>query len=406
MSNTMPMGTRVKLSAMMFLQFMMLPVWFLPMFPYVGGMPGGDKWAFWCGLIMAFGTVSSPLFGMFADRFMNSERVLALCNFVGAVLLGYAYTVKDPQTLFVVLLLVMLFYMPTWSLTATIAMSNSTTEAFPQIRVFGTLGWVASGVFSVVGMKLLFFAIRRPPTSTLSAGATASRPGGVLAFFLPKTPPKAKGEPMSVADALGLRSLVLLKRPEFAFFTLFILLAMVPFMWYMVYNTAYLKEKGFQYLTLTTNLGQTFELIFMLLIPMILKKAGYKWAMVIGLAALTFRYAAFYLGASGILPAGDFGGILIHGLIFGLLIVGAQMYVDAKSPADLRGQAQGLMGLIMFGLGTVLSNNVFDRLVKSCTKADGTHDWSKPYLVALVMSAVLMVVMALLFNPRRDEQKA
>ena len=180
MSNTMPMGTRVKLSAMMFLQFMMLPVWFLPMFPYVGGMPGGDKWAFWCGLIMAFGTVSSPLFGMFADRFMNSERVLALCNFVGAVLLGYAYTVKDPQTLFVVLLLVMLFYMPTWSLTATIAMSNSTTEAFPQIRVFGTLGWVASGVFSVVGMKVLGIANFDTSPYIFAAGA--------IAIFRPAVP--------------------------------------------------------------------------------------------------------------------------------------------------------------------------------------------------------------------------
>jgi nucleoside transporter len=405
MSTTMPMGTRVKLSAMMFLQFMMLPVWFLPMFPYVGGMEGAGNWPFWCGLIMAFGTFSSPLFGMFADRFMNSERVLALCNFVGAALLAYAYTVKSPETLFFVLLLVMLFYMPTWSLTATIAMSNSTTEAFPQIRVFGTLGWVASSIFSVVGTQVLGIDKFDTTPYIFLGGAIASALGGALAFLLPRTPPKAKGQPMSVADALGLRSLVLLKRPEFAFFTLFILLAMVPFMWYMVYNTAYLKEKGFQYLTLTTNLGQTFELIFMLLIPVILKKAGYKWAMVIGLAALTFRYGAFYLGATGILPAGDFGGILIHGLIFGLLIVGAQMYVDAKAPSELRGQAQGLMGLVMFGLGTIVSNNVFDRLVKASAKADGSHDWSKPYLVALVLSAALMVTMALLF-PKPDDKKA
>ena len=38
MSNSMPMGTRVKLSAMMFLQFMILPVWFIPMFPYITKM--------------------------------------------------------------------------------------------------------------------------------------------------------------------------------------------------------------------------------------------------------------------------------------------------------------------------------------------------------------------------------
>lgn len=401
----MTMNMRVKLSAMMFIQYMMLPVWFIPMFPYVGGMEGGDKWAFWCGLVMAFGTLSSPLFGMFADRFMNSERVLALCNFVGAALLAYAYTVKCPQTLFFVLLVTMLFYMPTWSLTATIAMSNSTTEAFPQIRVFGTLGWVASGIFSFIGVKVFGIAKFDTTPYIFLAGAIASAIGGVLALFLPPTSPKAKGQPLSVADALGLRSLVLLKRPEFAFFMFFILLAMVPFQWYQVYNTSYLNEKGFEYLTITTNLGQTFELIFMLLIPVILKKAGYKWAMVIGLGALVFRYGAFYLGATNILPMADFAGILIHGLIFGLLIVGAQMYVDAKAPEDLRGQAQGLMGLVMFGLGTLLSNYVFDRLLKANVLPDGKHDWSKPYLVALVMSIVLMVAMALFFPKPKEETK-
>jgi len=127
MSNSMAMGMRVKLSAMMFLQFMMLPVWFIPMFGYVERLEGGAQWAGWCALLMGLGTLTSPLLGMFADRFMNSERVLAICNFAGAALLGWAYTIQDPRLLFFVLLATMLFYMPTWSLTATIAMSNSTT---------------------------------------------------------------------------------------------------------------------------------------------------------------------------------------------------------------------------------------------------------------------------------------
>ena len=409
MSDTsMPLNTRIKLSAMMFLQFMMLPCWFIPMFAYVNKMEGGAQWAFWCGMIMAFGNITAPLFGMFSDRFLNSEKVLALCNFAGAGLLLWAWKIQDPKMLFVCLLLVMLFYMPTWAITANIAMSNSTTAAFPQIRVFGSLGWVASAVFSVIGTKCLGIENFDSTSNIFLSGAIASVLGGVLAFFLPPTPPKAKGTPMSIADALGLKAFVLFKRPDFLVFGVLILLAMIPFQWYNVYNGQYLAEKGFKFLTLTTNLGQVFELVFMLMIPFILKKAGYKWGMVIGLLALVTRYGCFYLGATGV-NALDFGGIFVHGLIFGLLIIGSQMYVDAAAPAELRGQAQGLIGLITFGGGTLLSNWVFDKIlaaneIKDVATGAVTHLWTKPYLYAVVMAAVLAVLMAVFFQPRTEKK--
>lgn len=411
MATQMPMGTRVKLSAMMFLQFMMLPVWFVPLYAYVVKMsPEGSSWPLLCGLIMGFGTITSPLFGMFGDRVMNSEKVLMLCNFMVAILLGVAYTVTNPMILFIVLTLVMLFYMPTWSITATIAMANSTTEAFPQIRVFGSLGWVAAAIFSIVGTKAFGIANFDSTPFIFVGGAIAGVAGGILAFFLPATPPPAKGQPMSIVDTLGLRALVLFKRYDFAVFATLILLAMIPFQWYNVYGGQYLKEKGFEYLTLTMNIGQVFELIFMLMIPLILKKAGYKWGMVIGIGALVVRYIAFYLGASQGLVAGDYGGILVHGLIFGLLIVGSQMYVDAAAPEELRGQAQGLIGLIMFGLGTLLSNFAFEKILKN-NEIPGTsgettlHDWTQPYLIALGISIVLMIAMAVLFKPAAKVEK-
>ena len=403
----MPVQMRIKLSAMMFLQFMMLPVWFVPMFPYVQNLPGGAQWAFWCGMIMGFGTLASPLFGMFADRFLNAEKVLALCNFICAGLLGGCYFVKDPAVLFFLLLAVMVVYMPSWSLTATIAMANSTTAAFPQIRVFGSLGWVASAIFSIVGVKVLGIADFDSTPCIFAAGAIAAALGGILAFMLPATPPKAKGTPMSIVDALGLRALSLFKDPVFFIFATLLFLAMIPFQWYMVYNPAYLQESGFKYLTVTMNLGQVGELCFMLLIPVILKKFGYKWAMVIGLCALTFRYACFYGSAAAGMAALDFGGILVHGLIFGLLIIGAQMYVDDFAPPELRNQAQGLVMLITGGIGVFASNFVFQKLLDANVREGGGHNWSAPFLVALVAAVVLTALMAICFNPKKkdDAQK-
>ena len=413
MSGSMSIGMRFKLSAMMFLQFMMLPVWFIPMYAYVKSMPDGGNWAFWCGIIMGLGTFSSPLIGMFADRFLNSERVLSICNFICGALLIWATYIKSPSLLFWVLLGAKIFYMPSWSLTATISMANSTREAFPTIRVFGSLGWVAAAVFSIVGTK--YFGIKNfdsTPYIFLCGGGTAIV-AGILSLFLPATPPQAKGKPMSAIDALGLRALVLLKDPMFCIFAVLILLVMIPFQWYMVYNGTFLKEQGFQYQTAIMNIGQVFEIIFMLLIPIILKKLGYKWAMVMGFAALIFRYICFY----GAVKLGyqwlDFGGILIHGLIFGLLVVGSQMYVDVAAPAELRNQAQGLINLILSGAGAFLSNLVFEKVLNAnvvekaataTTPATTVHNWESPYLLALGMAIVLTIALAVLFNPKKEEQ--
>ena len=392
----------VLLSAMMFVQFLMLPVWFVPILPYVQSLEGGSSWVLWCGLVMGFGTFASPLVGMFADRFLNAERVLALCNFAGAAILAVAFFVRSPAVLFVLLLLAMCFYMPTWSLTAAVGMAHLPREKFPGIRVFGTLGWVASGVFSYAGAK--WFGVQDFDSTPwiFAAGSFASVVGALLALVLPPTPPSAKGEPMSVVDALGLRALVLFRRREFCVFAVLLLLAMVPFQWYNVYCAAYLKESGFKFLTITLNLGQVGEIGFMLLVPRIVSKWGYKAALTIGLCALAFRNAAFAASSGLGFAAGDFCGILIHGLIFGLLIVGSQMYIDDNAPKELRNQAQGLVNLLTAGLGVFVSNGIFDAIL--APRADGSRAWTFAYLVAFSVAVLAAVLSTALHAKARPEE--
>ena len=99
----------VVLATMMFLEYMAMPVWFVPMLPYVKSLQGGENWTLWCGLILGIGTFASPLVGMFADRRLNAESVLAICYFASAALLSCAFFVTSPALLFVVLLATMLF---------------------------------------------------------------------------------------------------------------------------------------------------------------------------------------------------------------------------------------------------------------------------------------------------------
>ncbi len=126
--------------------------------------------------------------------------------------------------------------------------------------------------------------------------------------------------------------------------------------------------------------------------------------MVIGLGALTFRYGCFYASAAAGIAAFDFGGILVHGLIFGLLVIGAQMYVDDFAPAELRNQAQGLVMLITGGIGVFASNFVFQKILDANVK-EGGHNWTQPFLIALIAAAVLMILMAICFNPKKKDAK-
>ncbi|MCK5835387.1 MAG: MFS transporter, partial [Lentisphaeria bacterium] len=310
----MPTGIRVRLSLMMFLQFMLFAVWFPQLSTYAGKMGiTGIQLSFIISA-MAIGCLASPIVGMIADRHFASQKVLATLNGLCAIFLFLSATTTNPSVLFVYMLLAMICYMPSWGLTSAIAMANSPAEKFPQIRVFGSIGWVASGLFSLIAIKIFGVETFDGTTLPLYCGAGASVVAAILALTIPNTPPPAKGQPASVVDALGLRAFTLMKDFRFFVFIIISTLVMIPFSIYWSYCGVFLKEKGFEMLTLTMNWGQAAEMVFMLLIPIALKKLGVKKSMILGLIALVVRYVAFWWGAGHDVESLYYVGILVHGL--------------------------------------------------------------------------------------------
>ncbi|MGD0899087.1 MAG: MFS transporter [Thermoguttaceae bacterium] len=398
------LGVRIRLSAMMFLQYLMLAVWFVPLAAYLDKLQMSGLQKAWILSSMALGCLASPLIGMVADRHFASERVLATLNLAAAVLLAAAARVTSPAMVFILLLAVMLCYMPTWGLTSAIAMSHSPAEKFPQIRVFGSIGWVAAGLFSLVA-RWAFGATIDGTAATLYCGAAAGLVAALAALALPHTPPPAKGQPASVLDVLGLRSLVLLKNFSFAVFILTYFLVMIPFSIYWSYGSAFLNDKGFKFITVTMNWGQVAEMVFMLLIPLVIAKVGVKWAMTIGLAALVVRYVSFLLGEMYSQTWLYFLAILVHGLIFGFYFVGGQIYVDRVAPKEMRAQAQGFVFLAGFGIGLGAGNFINGWLIDAYTTA-GVRDWQTIWTVTAVTSVVLLLAFAALFHWRPSPEPA
>ena len=408
--NGMSMSTRIRLSIMMFLQYLMFAVWWQPLAAYLGniGIEGLYKAAILSSV--GLGCLAAPIITMIADRHFASQKVLAVLNLLCAVLLFLASKQTNAMTLFVLLLFAMFCYMPTWSLTNAIAMTNSPSEKFPQIRVFGSIGWVASGLFSLAAMKV--YGTKIDGTSTpLLCGACMALVTAIYNMTLPNTPPPGKGKEASIIDAFGLRALVLLKNFNFAMFSIIAMLVMIPFTIYWTYCSVFLQDKGFEFITVTMNWGQFVEMFVMLLVPIALVRYGVKWTMVAGLVALLVRYVAFLCGGIFDYTSLYFVAILVHGIIFGFFFVGGQVYVDKKAPKEIRAQAQGLIVLICYGIGMLIGNFFNGKLISHYmteTIVDGVtqkvYDWNTIWTVTTVISVVLLAAFCLVF--RDDVTKA
>ncbi len=409
--SSMPMSVRIRLSIMMFLQYMMFAVWWQPLAAYLANMNVEGAYKAIILSSMALGCAVAPIICMIADRHFASQKVLTALNLACAVLFFLAARQDSPPALFGLLLFAMFCYMPTWGLTNAIAMSNAPSERFPQIRVFGSIGWAAAAVFSIVAMKLNEVKIDGTAIP-LYCGAGTALAATLLNLTLPNTPPPAKGQKTSVVDALGLRALTLLKDGNFAFFLLAAMLVMLPFTLYFSFCSQFLQSQGYEMITAMMSIGQVAEIFLMLLVPLALARFGVKWTMAMGLVALTARYVAF-LGGVG---AGQtwlyYVAIALHGIVFGFFFVGGQVYVDKKAPPQMRAQAQGLFVLICYGLGMFIGTFFNEKLINLFTTQatingalQKVYNWNAIWAITAAMSAVLLVVYYMFFRDDVTEKK-
>ena len=396
------MGIRIRLSVMMFIQYMMFAVWWMPLAAYLANMEIEGAYKAWILSVMPLGCMVAPLICMVADRHFASQKVLTVLNFACAVLFFIGARQTSPAAIFIILLLAMFCYMPTWSLTNAIAMANFPSDKFPQIRVFGSIGWVASAVFSLVAATSMLGGKSIDGTEIpLYCGAGTALLAAILNLTLPNTPPPAKGKEASIVDALGLRAMTLLKDRNFAIFILISMLVMVPFTLYFSLGSQFFESQGFKQITATMNLGQFVEIFLMLIVPLALARFGVKWTMAAGLGALVIRYVALWCGVAAGQIFLYYIAILVHGIIFGFFFVGGQVYVDKKAPPELRAQAQGLIVLACYGVGMLIGTFANVELIERYT-TDGVCNWNPVFVIIAVVSVALLIALIAFF---RDDVK-
>jgi len=403
--SSMSMSVRIRLSVMMFLQYLMFAVWWVSLAVYLKNLGIGGSAKSWILSVMPLGCLVAPVLCMIADRHFASQKILMILNIACAVLFFLGARQSDATFLFVVLLLAMFCYMPTWSLTNAIAMTNAPSEKFPQIRVWGSIGWTASALFGIVGVHLFGAKAVDGTSIPLYCGAVTALIAALSNLTLPHTPPPAKGRKASLVDALGLRALTLMKDLNFALFILISMLVMIPFTMYFSLASEFFESQGYRMITAMMSLGQFAEIFLMLLVPIALARFGIKWTMAAGLGALMLRYVAFLLGVTSGQTWLYYVAIVLHGIIFGFFFVGGQVYVDKKAPPEIRAQAQGLIVLICFGVGMLVGTFFNVRLIDIYTTeqivegaAKKVYDWNTIWIITIACSAALLAAFSLVFR--------
>ena len=370
---------RTQLSVMMFLQFFTWGAWFVTLGQCLGtnGLAGIIGGAYGTAPIAA---IFAPLFlGIVADRFFASEKVMGVLLIIGGILMclapGYAAAGNGKM---VILLFTghMLCYMPTLALGNNIVFKNVTDQNFfPKIRVWGTIGWIVAGLvigFLGLGSKFSIFWL----------AGICSLALGVYSFFLPTTPPPAKGKPIDVRALFMVDAFSLLKKPAFLVFIICSTLICIPLAYYYALTSNYLSNSGFVAPASTMSLGQMSEIVFMLLIPFFLRKLGVKYMILVGMLAWVTRYVLFAMGAPDQVAWMLFLGIILHGICYDFFFVTGFMYADRTASKDIKGQAQSMLVFFTQGIGMYFGYQVaftkFGAVAPGYTALDTAIKASRP----------------------------
>jgi len=384
-----------RLSAMMFLQYLIYGSWY----PTLGLIMSEAGLSSIIGItysMAGLAAILSPVFtGMVVDRFFASEKVMAVIHAISGIslILIPAQIENGNSTALLILLFVHgLIYKPTLALVNSISFHHvkDSTKSYPLIRLFGTIGFLVAGLF--VG----FIGFSGDPI-VFNIAATVSFILALYSLTLPHTPAPAKGKPFSIRDLLLLDALSLLKDRYFLIFMICSMVLYIPIQAYFSYLSVYLGAKGFENIASIMTIGQLSEVIFMLLVTYFLRKLGFKYMLIFGVLAWALRLALFGFSATSSATSLIIIAIALHGLGWDFFFTTGEIYTDKKADEKIRGQAQSLLKVFTLGIGSFFSSIILGRLFNQTITAQGAEAlaqwkvfWMYPSAVGVVIALVFL----------------
>ena len=390
-------STRFKLSLLFVLEFFIWGGWFVTMGTFLSQIfnaTGGE-------LAMAYetqsiGAIIAPfIIGLIADRYFAAQKILGLLHLLGAALLFIVSNADNFFAFYPYIFIYMLLYMPTLALANSVAfhqMENPSKE-FASIRVLGSVGWIVAGL--IIG----YFGWEGSQTlkNTFYMSSIASAFLGLYSFTLPNTPPKLGSNKLKIREILGLDALSMLKDKGFLFFFIASILICIPLAFYYQHANQFLNEIGMKAAASKMILGQISEVLFLLLLPLFIKRYGIKNALIVGILAWGVRYMLFAFGDIGVKSWMLIFGILLHGVCYDFFFVSGQIYTDFKAGERYKSTAQGLITLATYGVGMLIGFRFAGWLTDQYISDIG-HLWKNIWIQPAIFSFVVLTLFLIFFK--------
>jgi len=409
------MSIKLRLIVMSFLQFFIWGSWLITIGAYwfqTKQWSGAQFGAIFS--TMGIASIFMPsIMGIIADRWVNAEKLYGMLHILGGIVLFTVPMVDSPSTMFWVMLLNMIFYMPTLALSIAVSYSalksggGDVVKDYPPIRVWGTVGFiVALWVVSLLHIET--------SASQFYVASAAALLLGFYAFTLPKCPPQlGRSQNKTLIDALGLKSFTLFRDPKMAIFFVFAMLLGGALQLTNAYGDTFLHDFAtvdmykdtiaVKYPAIIMSISQISETLFILAIPFFLRRFGIKQVMFFSMIAWVLRFGLFAYGNPGDGLWMIILSCIVYGMAFDFFNISGSLFVETQTDPAIRASAQGLFMMMTNGFGAVLGSSLSGIIIERYfTYPDNSKDWHSIWITFALYALAIAVLFVVLFKHKHD----
>lgn len=408
------MSIKFRLTLMSFLQFFVWGAWLITVGNYWFGTKqwSGEQFGAIFSTLGLSSIVMPAITGIIADKWINAEKLYGVLHILGGLALLYIPQVDNPTAFYYVIFGAMLCYMPTISLSNSVAyniLKNNkydVVKVFPPIRVWGTIGFIAA-------MWITNLTGNKSSVNMFYLSALAAFILGIYSFTLPKCPPqKTISQKASFAEQLGLNAFKLFSSYKMALFFVFSMFLGGALQLTNMYGDVYLSEFAkvpqyansfvVKYSTIIMSISQISETLFILAIPFFLKRFGIKQVMLISMLAWVLRFGLFAFGN----PVDGLWMIImsciVYGMAFDFFNISGSLFVETTTDSKIRSSAQGLFMMMSNGFGAFFGGLLSGMVIDKFFTHDGIRDWHNIWLSFAVYALVIAVLFAVFFKHKHN----